>query len=338
MLSLLKNQKIFFNLLSKTIKNKPYLAIIILHEYYRNLYLSDEYSKFKIQNPFLRLNKMQQSCISILREFKDFASYRINYEKVNSHELKKKTGKVYGKLWKKFTPSDNAKAKKFILERFKSYKSFNKNFFRGKEIIDVGCGGGRYSNALKTLGAKKVIGVDYGSDGIKLARKNYKKKNLYFKKQNVLNLKFPDNNFDIVFCNGVLHHTSNRDKGIKELIRVCKPGGYVFLYLYGIGGLFWDARKKMNRLMKLIPEYYSQKVLDLIGLPSDRFIFMDNWYVPIETHTSHKEIYGLLKKYKIKNIEKMTSGRITDLETGLQKIKNSKAIWGEGDIRILFQK
>ena len=335
---LLKNQKILFNLLSKNIEKKPYLVVIILHEYYRNLYFSDEYYNFKIKNPFLRLNKVQKECISILKSSIDFASYKINYEKENSQELKKKTGKVYGKLWKKFTPSENTKAKKFILERFKNYKYFDNNFFKHKTVIDVGCGGGRYSNALKNLGAKKVYGVDYGSDGLKLAKKNYKKKNLIFMKQNVLNLTFAENKFDIVFCNGVLHHTSNIDKGIKELIRVCKPGGFIFLFLYGTSGLFWDARKRMNKLMKLIPEYYSQKVLDLIGLPSDRFIFMDNWYVPIETHSSHRNIYNLLKKYKVKNISKMTSGRITDLETGLKKIKNSKVIWGEGDIRLLFQK
>jgi ubiquinone/menaquinone biosynthesis C-methylase UbiE len=151
-------------------------------------------------------------------------------------------------------------------------------------------------------------------------------------------MNFSDNKFDIVFCNGVLHHTSDRDKGIKELIRICKPGGHIFLYLYGSGGLFWDARKRMNKIMKSIPEYYSQKVLDLIGLPTDRFIFMDNWYVPIETHSSHKEIYKLLKKLKVKKIQKMQSGRISDLETGLKKIKNSQIIWGEGDIRLLLKK
>ena len=336
--ALIKKQKVFFSLLSTLIKKKPYLAVIILHEYYRNLYFADEYLNFQIKDPFKRLKKIQNECILILKTFKQFGSYKIKFEKINNYNLKAKTGKVYGKLWKKFTTTENLKAKKFILQRFKNYKSFNKNFFKNKTIVDVGCGGGRYTNALKNLGAKKVFGVDYGIDGIKLAKSNYKRKNIFFKQQNVLNMNFSDNKFDIVFCNGVLHHTSDRDKGIKELIRICKPGGHIFLYLYGSGGLFWDARKRMNKIMKSIPEYYSQKVLDLIGLPTDRFIFMDNWYVPIETHSSHKEIYKLLKKLKVKKIQKMQSGRISDLETGLKKIKNSQIIWGEGDIRLLLKK
>ena len=72
------------------------------------------------------------------------------------------------------------------------------------------------------LGAKSVIGVDYNDDGLKIAKKNFKHKNLFFLKQDVLNLKFKSRSFDIVFSNGVLHHTNNLEKGIKELHRVCK--------------------------------------------------------------------------------------------------------------------
>ena len=205
-------------------------------------------------------------------------------------------------------------------------------------IIDVGCGGGRYSNALRLLKAKQVTGVDYSDDGIFTAKKNYKFKNISFKKQNVLKLKFKKNTFDIVFCNGVLHHTNDFKKGIKELHRICKPGGYIYLYLYGTGGLYWSARRQMNKLMKLIPQEYSQQVLDLIGMPNNRFIFMDNWYVPYERHCSHKEVYKILQSLGVEFIEKMKAGRKTDLETGLLNFKNSKIIWGEGEIRLLIKK
>ncbi len=202
----------------------------------------------------------------------------------------------------------------------------------------MGCGGGRYSNALRLLKAKKVTGVDYSDTGISTAKKNYKFKNISFKKQNVLKLNFKRDTFDIVFSNGVLHHTSDFKKGIKELHRICKPGGYIYLYLYGTGGLYWSARRQMNKFMKLIPQEYSQQVLDLIGMPTNRFIFMDNWYVPYERHCSHKEIYKILQSLGVEFIEKMKIGRKTDLETGLFNFKNSEIIWGEGEIRLLIKK
>ena len=90
--------------------------------------------------------------------------------------------------------------------------------------------------------------------------------------------------------------------------------------------------------MKEVPQNYSQKILDSIGMPSNRFLFMDNWHVPFERHCSHKEIYKILKSLNIKSIEKMKKGRKTDLETALNNFKNSNVIWGEGEIRLLIKK
>ena len=94
----------------------------------------------------------------------------------------------------------------------------------------------------------------------------------------------------------------------------------------------------MNSLMKKIPQEYSQKLLDMIGMPTNRFIFMDNWYVPYERHCSHKEVYKILKNLKVSKIEKLNKGRPTDLETGLYNFNNGDIIWGEGEIRLLITK
>lgn len=44
-------------------------------------------------------------------------------------------------------------------------------------------------------------------------------------KADILDLPFPDNEFDIVFCNHVLEHIEDDIKAMKELFRVMKPGG-----------------------------------------------------------------------------------------------------------------
>ena len=90
--------------------------------------------------------------------------------------------------------------------------------------------------------------------------------------------------------------------------------------------------------MKKIPQNYSQKILDIIGMPSNRYIFMDNWYVPYEKHCSLKEVLATLKKLNVANIQKMKTGRKTDLEYGLENYKNGNKIWGEGEMRLLIKK
>ena len=95
----------------------------------------------------------------------------------------------------------------------------------------------------------------------------------------------------------------------------------------------------MNKIMKLIPQSYTQKILDMIGMPRTRLTFLDLWYVPYEKHTSYKEISKLLKKEGIKNFKRVISGAKYDHSTGVMKYKNiGKSIWGDGDIRLLIRK
>src|SRR5581483_2420603 len=46
------------------------------------------------------------------------------------------------------------------------------------------------------------------------------------------NLPFPDGSFDIVYSNGVLHHTADTEKAVAEVYRVLRPGGRAVLMLY----------------------------------------------------------------------------------------------------------
>ena len=240
--------------------------VLALHEYFRSIFPDDPHIPFKVKNPIKRIADLQKQLISFLELTNNFGSYNLKFSKNKKKELKIETGIVYGNFWEKFSKKENFNSKTYI---FFSILNHLKNF-KNKSVIDVGCGG--VDTQMFIFG---VVGIDYGDNGLKLAKSSYKSKKLSFEKQNVLNIKHKDNSFDIVYSNGVIHHTRDLKKGIKELVRICKPGGYIYLYLYGQGGIYWNARKKMNNLMKEIPQNYSQNVLDLIGMPYNRFIFMD---------------------------------------------------------------
>jgi ubiquinone/menaquinone biosynthesis C-methylase UbiE len=330
----------FFKLLEKLIVLHPYLVVIILHDFYRCLYNVDNYINFKIKNPIKRFNFLISNLTSFASSACKIGSYNTKKKsnffflhEISKLDVKKKTGSVYGPMWEKFSPKQNLEAVNLLKKRIPF------NFFKNKNVLDAGCGGGRYSNAIKTLGAKNVTGVDFGELGLRIAKKNYSKvKNLKFQKENILNLSFKKNSFDVVFSNGVIHHSTSLERGIKEIFRVCKKGGYIWLYLYSVGGVFWYSRKLMNKLMKKIPYYYAQQILDLINMPTNRFIFMDNWYVPIEQHCSHKQVVRIIKKLGVESITKVISKNKFDLEYSLKKYPAGRKIWGEGEIRFLIKK
>jgi ubiquinone/menaquinone biosynthesis C-methylase UbiE len=107
--------------------------------------------------------------------------------------------------------------------------------FKGKRVIEVGCGTGDYALWYATHGAGHVTGVDL-SDG-SLAAAHQKKKthgieNITFLKQDVLKMAFADDSFDYSYSVGVLHHTGDPLRGFREMVRITKPGGVVIVSLY----------------------------------------------------------------------------------------------------------
>ncbi len=97
---------------------------------------------------------------------------------------------------------------------------------KGKKILDLGCGIGATSIFFAKRGAC-VIGIDISPKMISKASKLAQIHNvskIEFKVGNVEKLDYPDQFFDIIFGNSILHHI-NCIKAIKEAYRVLKPGG-----------------------------------------------------------------------------------------------------------------
>ena len=67
---------------------------------------------------------------------------------------------------------------------------------------------------------------------------------------------FDDNTFDVVYSNGVLHHTPNTRRVVQQMFRVLKPGGRVIVMLYAEDSLhywrnlMWNIGLKEGQLRK----------------------------------------------------------------------------------------
>ena len=107
----------------------------------------------------------------------------------------------------------------------------------GKKIIlDAGCGSG-YSALLffgALLNEHDYLGVDI-SDAVETARERFKEAGLNggFIKSSILDLDFiPDSSIDIIFSEGVLHHTDSTEEALKYLSGKLKSGGKFMFYVY----------------------------------------------------------------------------------------------------------
>jgi len=99
----------------------------------------------------------------------------------------------------------------------------------GKVALDYCCGTGSVSVRLAEAGAY-VYGVDISPESIAVAKTKAEAAHVGERCEHLVmdaeNLDFPDNNFDIVVCSGVLHHL-DLTKAFPELCRVLKPSGRI---------------------------------------------------------------------------------------------------------------
>ncbi len=102
--------------------------------------------------------------------------------------------------------------------------------FKGKSVLDVGCGLGTDTSRFARAGAE-VTGVDIAPRAVTLARKNFAWRGLEgrFEPMDGEELALPDDSFDFVYCHTVLHFTRDPEAMINEIYRVLKPGGRAIL-------------------------------------------------------------------------------------------------------------
>lgn len=328
------------------VKRWPALVVILMHEFSRNLYPSDPYIPFRTDKHRLdAVSELLDALSTIIRDWSVVGSYDV-VGRAGSGEskddIRDKTGVVYGKLWTQYPDTIVEEARDMLVQRLTN-NDIPLSLVEGATVLDAGCGSGRYSCALAMLGARKVIGLDCGDSGLAKARALAEAKGLdsvEFCKGDVLHMPFEDESFDFVFSNGVAHHTGDIAGATREIFRVMAVGGHGWYYIYGDGGVFWYAWREMNAFMKkAIPQDYALAVLRLIGMPGNRHIFADNWYVPIEEHTSKTACEELLKRTGFREFRRCYKGRPTDLDyfavCGSEK---DRLMWGDGELRYLISK
>jgi SAM-dependent methyltransferase len=104
------------------------------------------------------------------------------------------------------------------------------SWYPGKAVLDAGCGHGRYLRAFASLGAV-AVGLD-ATTAVERVAAEPGDRAVHAVRGDVLRLPFADATFDLAFCDGVLHHTTDPAAGFAELARVVRPGGAVYAWLY----------------------------------------------------------------------------------------------------------
>lgn len=249
---------------------------------------------------------------------------------------------LYERAWTTYGEDTYEHSVQLIRTRLEK-NGFDKTFFADKRCFDGGCGTGRFAVAMAELGAGQVVAADLGEESLKFARHmfdQYGLTNIELVVQDVTDLgRWADDTFDFVVSNGVLHHTSEPENGIKEHFRITKPRGTFWLYLYGAGGIFWHVYDQLRDSLGAISVAEAKSILGTFGLREGLiYTFLDNVFAP-RRYFYTSDVVALLQEvgdFTVTNLK--GSSEIDDTEI-LLSTQFGQVIYGpQGEVRIRIDK
>jgi ubiquinone/menaquinone biosynthesis C-methylase UbiE len=122
-----------------------------------------------------------------------------------------------------------------------------KHQWENVRVLEVGCGQGTVLNHLAARRAD-AVGVDMSMVSIERARAGARelRHRVEVAQSDAEALPFPDASFNAVVSFGVLHHTPDTAKAIREVRRVLKPGGLAIVMLYRTGNPKWWVTRSIR--------------------------------------------------------------------------------------------
>jgi SAM-dependent methyltransferase len=144
-----------------------------------------------------------------------------------------RTASAFGWQWKHFSEMHP----EFEAQFLDWIHPLEPEFFKGKRVLDAGCGTGRHAYFAASYGAREVVALDL-SVAVDAARGNlHEFKNVEIVQGDLLRPPFrtaaAGGGFDLIYSIGVLHHLPNPCEGFTSLLRYLRPGGTIAVWVYG---------------------------------------------------------------------------------------------------------
>ncbi|ACJ18501.1 class I SAM-dependent methyltransferase [Coxiella burnetii] len=207
--------------------------------------------------PIKTLHESEEICINGVNfEYRE----GILRDQLMYSQAQKQTAEIFGYKWRKTNTYDSQVARKrtcvWLNKRYGEAKSYEWLVGGNPLLLDAGVGAGL--SALEwfrdVLNKIRFIGVDISSS-VEIARQRFASAGFKaeFLQMSIENIPFPDESIDVIFSEGVLHHTNSTKNSFKKLVKLLKKDGRFLFYIY----------RKKGPIREFCDDYIRSQIQDL---------------------------------------------------------------------------
>jgi len=140
----------------------------------------------------------------------------------------------------------------------------------GEKVLEIGVGLGTDILQFARAGSD-VHGIDLTARAVELTNQRFEQEGLtgHFQQASFTALPFEGNTFDVVYSFGVLHHSTETEQGIAEVLRVLKPGGQLIVMLYHKGFKYYVRKLFLYGVLK--GEFLKRSPQEIVNRHSEDF-------------------------------------------------------------------
>lgn len=212
---------------------------------------------------------------------------------------------------------------KFFQKRHNLLKSLSlpEQIFKNKKLLDIGGGTGEKSLYYALHGAQVTI-LDSNYKSCNSAKRLFSEHN---KSVSIINKSLSDidpniiTKFDIVICEGVLHHTTHPQKGLDVILRHLKKGALVIIGMAESHG--YMKRQLQRNYIRKMGKNNEEKIIFIAkkyfhdhlkramkgGMRDEKTIIYDSWINPQIKPISLKNICKIFFKNKVEHLSSYPS-------------------------------
>ena len=212
----------------------------------------------------------------------------------DTEDLRNKTVSDFGAQWTYFTENDGYYASDaFFADLVEPLLS--PADFKDVTCAEIGAGTGNIAAMALRAGASHFTAVE-PSDAVGPLRENLAEFGARASVAHVLGEDIPQSDFDIVMSIGVLHHIPQPDPVVKAAYDALKPGGRMFIWLYGKEGnaaylTFALPMRALTRRLPIPALNALAYVLDGVLAP---FVFLARRGIKVPLANYLRDVYGKL--------------------------------------------